>query len=68
MAAEEFEIEIGPDGKVVVRTIGIKGERCLDYADLFAQILGKEESRQLTHEYYEVETEAESHVQQRLKR
>jgi len=53
MAQEEFEIEISPSGKVTVRTIGIKGPRCLDYADLFAQIIGNEESRELTAEFYE---------------
>jgi hypothetical protein len=70
MAREEFEIEISPTGKVTVRTIGIKGPACLDYADLFAQIIGKEESRQLTSEYYETATEAETqrHLEQKLKR
>jgi hypothetical protein len=68
MAREEFEIEISPTGKVTVRTIGIKGPACLDYAELFAQIIGKEESRQLTSEYYETETEVQHHLEQKLKR
>jgi hypothetical protein len=68
MAQEEFEIEIGRDGKVTVRTKGIKGARCLEWADLFAQIIGREESRELTHEYYEAATEAQRHVEQKLKR
>jgi hypothetical protein len=62
MANEEFEIEIGPSGKVTVRTIGIKGPQCLDYADMFAQILGREESRELTSEYYEASTEVRRHI------
>lgn len=53
MAREEFEIEISATGKVTVRTIGIKGPRCLDVAEMVAQIVGHEESRELTHEYYE---------------
>ena len=40
MAQEEFEIEISPQGKVTVRTKGIKGPRCLEYADLFASSSG----------------------------
>jgi hypothetical protein len=68
MAREEFEIEISPTGKVTVRTKGIKGSACLPYADLFAQIIGKEESRQLTSEYYEVSTEVPAHLEQKLKR
>lgn len=55
MSQEEFEIEIAADGKVTVRTRGIKGARCLDYAKLFAQIIGQEESRELTSEYYETD-------------
>lgn len=62
MAKEELEIEIGPTGKVVVRTIGIKGARCLDVAEFVARIIGQEESRQLTSEYYEAQVEVQQHV------
>ena len=44
MAKEEFEIEISPSGKVTVRTIGIKGPRCIDCADAIARIVGRDES------------------------
>ena len=40
MNDEEIEIEISADGKVVVRTVGIKGPRCLDVAEAIAQIVG----------------------------
>jgi hypothetical protein len=53
MAQEELEIEIAPDGKVTVTTKGIKGPACMDYADLIAQIVGREEHREKTAEYYE---------------
>jgi hypothetical protein len=62
MAREELEIEISPSGKVTARTIGIKGSRCLDLADFLVQIVGKEESRQLTSEYYETSEQVQSHV------
>lgn len=67
MPKEELEIEISPSGKVTMRTIGIKGSRCLDYADLLAQIVGREESRQLTSEYYQAEATVgqQSQVKQR---
>ena len=68
MAAEEFEIEISPAGKVTIRTKGVKGEACLDYADLFARILGKEESRILTSEYYETGQDVKRQVEQKVKR
>jgi hypothetical protein len=68
MGDEELEIEIGADGKVTVRTIGIKGPRCVDIAEAIAQIIGREESRQLTDEYYEAGIRAQSHVEQKLRR
>ena len=55
MAKEELEIEISPTGKVTARTIGVKGPRRLDLADLLARLVGREESRTLTNEYYETE-------------
>ncbi len=63
MAKEELEIEISPSGKVTARTIGIKGPRCLDLADLLARIVGKEESRTLTNEYYETEQHVQDYLQ-----
>ena len=68
MNDEEIEIEIGADGQVVVRTVGIKGPRCLDVAEAIAQIVGREESRQLTDEYYEAGIQVQSHVEQRVRR
>jgi DUF2997 family protein len=60
---EEIEIEISAQGKVTVRTKGIKGPRCLDVAELFARIVGREESRQLTSEYYETDQQVLSGVE-----
>jgi hypothetical protein len=62
MAREELEIEISPSGQVTARTIGIKGPRCLDLAEMLARIVGREESRELTAEYYE----ASEHVEERV--
>lgn len=59
--AEELEIEISPSGQVTVRTIGIKGAKCLDAAEVIAKIVGREESRELTHEYHETEQHIEQH-------
>jgi len=57
MAQEEIEIEISPAGKVTVRTKGIKGPICMEYADLFVQLLGgREEHREKTPEFYETLT------------
>jgi hypothetical protein len=63
MAQEELEIEISASGKVTVRTIGIKGPRCLDVAGFLAQIIGREESRDLTREYHESQGRVDRHVE-----
>lgn len=66
MAREEIEIEISPTGQVTVRTKGIKGPACVEAAEAFAQLVGREESRERTHEYYEAEDQVERHLRQRL--
>ncbi len=68
MAREELEIEISPSGKVTARTIGIKGPRCLDLAELLAQIVGREESRELTREYYEATEQVQVHIDVKQRR
>lgn len=59
--AEEVEIEISPTGQVVVRTIGIKGSKCIDAAEFIAKIVGREESRVMTSEYHETDLQVERH-------
>ena len=68
MDHEELEIVIAADGKVTVRTIGIKGPRCLDVAEAVARIIGREDARELTHEYHEAGVGTLSHVEQRVRR
>ncbi len=62
MAREELEIEISPSGKVTARTIGVKGARCIDLADMLVRIVGRVESRELTHEYYETAEQVEDRI------
>lgn len=52
MTRPEFEIVIGADGKVTVTVHGARGKKCLEYADLVRDIVGREEQRRLTAEYY----------------
>ena len=52
MGQPEFEITIGKDGKVNVRVSGAEGAHCMKLADLIRDIVGKEQSRELTSEYY----------------
>jgi hypothetical protein len=68
MAQEELEIEIDRSGKVTMRTRGIKGPACMDYADLLARIVGREEHREKTAEYYQTAEVAERHVDVKQRR
>ncbi len=61
MAHDELEITIDANGRVTMRTLGVKGPRCLDYAEWLAQLVGREESRELTTEYYETEQHSQNH-------
>jgi len=67
--AEEIEIEIDKAGKVTMRTKGVKGQDCMKLADLVLQIVGREESRTKTNEFYESPEKvvARQEVQQRRK-
>jgi len=53
MDTHDLEIEIDKHGKVRVHIKGVKGKGCLEYAQLLAGIVGKEEGKELTAEYYE---------------
>lgn len=48
----ELEIEIAADGTVKVHVKGAKGQQCLQYVQIFAE-LGRVSSKDLTSEYYE---------------
>lgn len=62
MAHEEFEIEVDRQGQVTIKTIGIKGPRCIDAAEALAVLIGRQEARQLTSEYYESEIAASNRI------
>ncbi len=52
MAQPQFDITIGADGKVKVTVSGASGAECLELTDMLREIIGQEESRELTSEYY----------------
>lgn len=52
MSQPEFDISIGKDGKVTVRVTGSSGQECLALSDMLKEIIGREESRSLTSEFY----------------
>jgi hypothetical protein len=65
--SEEIEIEIDAAGKVTIRTHGIKGASCLDAVEALVKLLGREESRELTGEYYEQPLHERATIAQQLR-
>lgn len=65
MERPEFEIIISKTGKVTVEVKGVKGQRCLHYADLIKEIVGREEQRKLTAEFYAPDGQVRIHRQVR---
>jgi hypothetical protein len=63
----EFEIEIRPDGKIMVHIKGVKGSACLEYAKLFEQIAHGAGQAQHTHEFYEPPTDVRIDLEQKTK-
>ena len=70
MESHELEIEIGPDSKVRLRTSGVKGPSCLEYAKLVEALVGKIQSTELTAEYYEPDSKVtiDSPIRQKQRR
>ena len=60
---DELEIEIAADGQVRVVTHGVKGRRCLDYLEIFRELLGPVSSKQTTPEFNEIETGAQTQIE-----
>jgi hypothetical protein len=52
MKRPAYEITIRKDGQVTVEVKGSHGAKCLQLADAIKEILGAENERRLTAEYY----------------
>ncbi len=57
MNKPEFEIVISKTGKVTVEVKGVKGPRCLEYAEVIKEIVGREDERRLTADNYAPDVE-----------
>lgn len=56
MAKRQLKIKLLPNGEIQMKTEGIKGKKCLDYAKLLEELAdAKVVSQELTPEYYETE-------------
>lgn len=56
--SKKIRIEITPNGEIRAKTLGIKGEECLDYVDLMEYLTDAVSiDSTFTEEYYEVPIE-----------
>lgn len=62
MAQREFDIIIGPSGKVELQVQGYKGKRCLEVMKIFQELVGEVQSQELTSEYYAPEEDVRIRV------
>ncbi|CAG1004118.1 hypothetical protein PHYC_03116 [Phycisphaerales bacterium] len=52
MSAPQFDIRIDKAGKLTVKVSGVSGEECMRLSDMLAEIVGREDSREKTSEFY----------------
>jgi hypothetical protein len=64
---EQIEIEIDSMGKVTIKTLGLKGTSCLDAINALVALIGKEQSTELTAEYYEEHVEVGNSISVKLR-
>ncbi|MDY0058342.1 MAG: DUF2997 domain-containing protein [Myxococcota bacterium] len=64
----ELLITIDAAGRVQVEVRGVAGARCLAFADLVQEILGGEQSRELTAEYHAAAGQLVEQVTQHARR
>lgn len=62
MAQREFDLIIGPDGRVELQVHGYKGKGCLEAMKVFQEVVGRLQSQELTSEYYAPDEEVRIRV------
>ncbi|MGM8214593.1 DUF2997 domain-containing protein [Bacillaceae bacterium W0354] len=67
--SKKLRFEILPTGEIRVKTLGVKGEECLDYVALVEKLVdAKTVDSKFTEEYYETTIEQSIHERSHLKR
>lgn len=63
MPNREFDIVVGPDGRVELKVAGYPGKRCLEAMEVFRKIVGELQAQEPTHEFYAPEETVRNHVE-----
>jgi hypothetical protein len=61
----EIEIVIGSDGKVTLKTSGLKGATCMSETESLEKLIGRVTARHKTREFYEQATRTRATSRQR---
>lgn len=60
---KEIVIDVSADGEISIETRGFTGEACLKESQFLKDILGKEQTRQLTPAYYRGKQKTKKYLQ-----
>ena len=56
--SKKIQIKLSPNGEIEMKTLGIKGKKCLDYIEILKKLVDVNVTNtELSQEYYETETE-----------
>lgn len=61
----EMEIQIRPDGQVLLTVRGVPGKECVEFSRFLEEALGEEISKEFTSEYYVEEVKPEKKVKEK---
>ncbi|MCQ2754942.1 MAG: DUF2997 domain-containing protein [bacterium] len=55
--SKKIQIKLSPNGEIEMKTLGIKGKKCLDYIEILKKLVDVNVTNTaLSQEYYETET------------
>ena len=56
--SKKIQIKLSPNGEIEMKTLGIKGKKCLDYIEILKKLVDVNVTKtELSQEYYETETQ-----------
>ena len=56
--SKKIQIKLSPNGEIEMKTLGIKGKKCLDYIEILKKLVNVNVTNtELSQEYYETENE-----------
>jgi hypothetical protein len=60
---KEIIVDVSADGEISIETRGFTGKACLEESQFLKDLLGKEQSKQLTPAYYQDKQKTKKYLQ-----